>query len=101
MISHVRIRIAAIKIIQIKREKNRALANDQKPPKFTLSVSFREFEKEILGLGVRPDACLLDLEQGLKSMVAEKKLVPVRGEFTLPEVIAENKLAVELNWGTK
>jgi hypothetical protein len=98
MITQLQIRLACGRIIGRKREKNQALANEQKPPKFALVSTFDELEKEILGKSVSEDGSLRSLESVVLSMVKEGKLTPASGGFCLPETMRESKDKAEKHW---
>jgi hypothetical protein len=102
VITHAQIKFAVVKIVQRKREKNRACSLNQKPPKWPEMALFVEIQVE---LERSPKVVVpeLILETMLVAMVRERELLPFRcgnhSGFVVPSAVKQGREAAERNWG--
>jgi len=98
MITHKQILLAISRIIRRKREKNEALKNEQKQPRFALVAVFGEIQKELdktLGPIAVPE---YELNQNLLEMVRSRSVVPAIGGFTLPAIMSNDSKKITNDW---
>ena len=99
MITAFQLQLCAARIIHVKREKNQALANEQRPPKHRVLVTISELEKELLGTKVNTSGdTIVTLERAVLDAVRARKLIRCDGGFCPPDVMRESRDRAEKHW---
>jgi hypothetical protein len=98
-ISSFQLQLCAARIIQVKREKNVALQNEQRSAKYRLLVTMKEFESELLGSKVNANGdTIRSLEQAVLDAVKSRKLLRCDGGFCPPDVMRDSREKAEKHW---
>jgi hypothetical protein len=99
MITAFQLQLCAARIIQVKREKNQALANEQRPPKHRLLVTIADLKKELLGPKANTASeTIVTLERAVLDAVRARKLIRCDGGFCPPDVMRESRDRAEKHW---
>lgn len=101
MVNNSQIRLAIMRVVQRKREHNRARMNDQRQPNQPEFATFIEIQKELEKNPEIKAVPELLLQSALVELVRNRAVLTMRNAFLLPTANRATTEAIERYWGTK